>query len=94
VKTNRELVLETKEKFKNKNIPLSVINELLIKVNNFKNYTELVLFFDKPVLNLKEFNKYLNLILEGIPYQYVLKEASFVNFNLYVDKNVLIPRTE
>ena len=38
--------------------------------------------------------KYKKLIKENIPVQYLLKKASFLNNNFFVNKNVLIPRFE
>ncbi len=43
---------------------------------------------------LDKFKKYILKRLQGVPIQYILKEANFRKIKLYVDENVLIPRPE
>ncbi|MFO7929583.1 MAG: HemK/PrmC family methyltransferase, partial [Candidatus Humimicrobiaceae bacterium] len=43
---------------------------------------------------LDKFKKYILKRLQGVPIQYILKEAHFRKIKLYVDENVLIPRPE
>ena len=48
--------------------------------------------FDENCANPQYFYDLFNKIINGEPLQYVLKSAPFHDFNLYVDKRVLIPR--
>lgn len=94
--TNRELFFLAKNKIKNtnKNISDNEIYQVLEYVNNYQNYTEIVLNFDKICENCKVFDNLLDELISGKPIQYLLNQAQFLNFNLYVNKNVLIPRPE
>ncbi len=94
--TNRELFFLAKNKIKNtnKNISDNEIYQILEYVNNYQNYTEIVLNFDKICENCKVFDNLLDELISGKPIQYLLNQAQFLNFNLYVNKNVLIPRPE
>lgn len=94
--TNRQVFINIKKEINSKeiDIPSSVINDLLLKVNNFESFTDLIVNFDKEIKDLDLFNSYFDRIKNGEPYQYVINEASFVTLPLYVDKNVLIPRIE
>ncbi|MCW5907729.1 MAG: peptide chain release factor N(5)-glutamine methyltransferase [Chitinophagales bacterium] len=42
----------------------------------------------------KTLTNILNKLIEGVPVQYVLREADFCGLKFYVNKNVLIPRPE
>tara|TARA_Y100000590_G_scaffold250923_1_gene281818 strand:- start:551 stop:1399 length:849 start_codon:yes stop_codon:yes gene_type:complete len=42
----------------------------------------------------KKLNEFINRRLNHEPFQYILKSATFYGYDLYVDKNVLIPRPE
>ena len=94
--TNREIFFLAKEEIKKRDLEVSdsEIVSLLEHVNNFKNYTEFSLNFDKNCANPQYFYDLFNKIINGEPLQYVLKSAPFHDFNLYVDKRVLIPRVE
>ncbi len=95
--TNRELFIKTKkndEKRRSVHLNETEIYSLLIAANNFKDYTELVVHFDDEIKNFEEFNRYLNLVYTGKPIQYVLGKASFVDLDILIDHNVLIPRPE
>lgn len=94
--TNREAFFKTKEEVKNKNLEISD-NEIFLlieKVNNYQNYTNLVLNFDKNLANLNYFNKLKERLFNGEPIQYILNSAPFVDLDIYVDNRVLIPRVE
>lgn len=94
--TNREIFFLAKEEIKKRDLEVSdsEIVSLLEHVNNFKNYTEFSLNFDENCANPQYFYDLFNKIINGEPLQYVLKSAPFHDFNLYVDKRVLIPRVE
>lgn len=94
--TNREIFFLAKEEIKKRDLEVSdsEIVSLLEHVNNFKNYTEFSLNFDENCANPLYFYDLFNKIINGEPLQYVLKSAPFHDFNLYVDKRVLIPRVE
>lgn len=94
--TNREIFFLAKEEIKKRDLEVSdsEIVSLLEHVNNFKNYTEFSLNFDKNCANPQYFYDLFNKIINGEPLQYVLKSAPFHDFNLYVDERVLIPRVE
>ena len=94
--TNREIFFLAKEEIKKRDLEVSdsEIVSLLEHVNNFKNYTEFSLNFDENCANSQYFYDLFNKIINGEPLQYVLKSAPFHDFNLYVDKRVLIPRVE
>ena len=94
--TNRELYFETLEEIKEKSLDISKseIFLLLEKANNFENYSQLTLNFDKNVANLSYFLELKQKLFSGLPIQYVLNEAPFIDLNVYVDERVLIPRVE
>ena len=94
--TNREAFFKTKEEVKNKNLEISD-NEIFLlieKVNNYQNYTNLVLNFDKNLANINYFNELKERLFNGEPIQYILNSAPFVDLDIYVDNRVLIPRVE
>ncbi len=94
--TNREVFFKTKEEVKNKNLEISD-NEIFLlieKVNNYQNYTNLVLNFDKNLANINYFNELKERLFNGEPIQYILNSAPFVDLDIYVDNRVLIPRVE
>ena len=94
--TNRELFFLAKNKIKNNNLNITdnEIYQLLEYINNYQNYTELVLNFDEIVENCRVFDILLDVLISGKPIQYVLNKTTFLNFDLFVDNNVLIPRPE
>ncbi len=89
--SNREIYFQYKDKefFNN-----TIISELLIFCNGFKDFSELVINFDN---NIKDYDKFLELskrIEEGVPLQYVLGFTFFLDMKIKVNNNVLIPRSE
>lgn len=94
--TNRQAFFEVKNKFQSKNIAISnsEIYAVLLKANKFENHTELIKNFDENCANLDYFYEKMSEIEAGKPIQYVLNEAPFLEFVLYVDERVLIPRPE
>ncbi|MDR0935037.1 MAG: peptide chain release factor N(5)-glutamine methyltransferase [Erysipelotrichaceae bacterium] len=91
--TNRELYFELK-KIKDHKINDSEINEILQYVNDFANFSELVSHFNDEVKNINLYHQILEKILRGIPLQYALEQAHFLDLILKVNKDVLIPRPE
>ena len=94
--TKREAFFETKEEVKSKNLEISD-NEIFLlfeKVNNYQNYTNLVLNFDKNLANLNYFTELKERLFNGEPIQYILNSAPFVDLDIFVDNRVLIPRVE
>lgn len=67
---------------------------LLIKANEFKDYSELVINFDNECKNKNLFIKFLKKYNKNIPIQYILNEANFLDFKLYINNYCLIPRME
>lgn len=94
METNREVFLETKKKLQNTSINNTVLYELLIDANGYKDFTELIKNFDEILKNKSIYIQNLKKILNGEPIQYVLNKASFLDLNLFIEKGVLIPRPE
>lgn len=94
--TNREVFFKAKELIASNNCKVSdsEIYELLIFANGFDSYSEIVLNFDKKIVNEKFFFEKLDRVIKGEPIQYVLNIAPFLDFDFYVDSRVLIPRPE
>ncbi len=97
METNREVFLETKEqlkKRKNNNISDTEIYRLLANANNLSSYTELVVNFDEKIKNKALYIRNLNKLLDGEPIQYILGKTSFIDLDVFINRNVLIPRPE
>ena len=94
--TNREVYLKSlKDINEHKiNVQPSLIYQLLIKDNEFENFTSLIVNFDNKIKDIDKFNQLFNRLKNGEPFEYVVNEACFVSLMLYVDNNVLIPRVE
>lgn len=94
--TNRESFFKAKKIIKDNKFKINdeEIYLLLISINNFKNYTELVLNFDKTISNPISFLKKLKEIGAGKPIQYVIGYEDFCGLRINVNKNTLIPRPE
>lgn len=91
--SNIEILRYLKNKY-NKEISVSEINQLLIYVNGYKDYTELVINYKNPCKSPLKLKKLVNRIENGEPIQYVLNSAQFLDLDIYCDKGVLIPRPE
>ncbi len=89
--SNRELFFKYKNKeyFNDK-----IIYELLIFSNNFKDFTELIINFDNNIKNYNLFKELIDKIEKGIPYQYALGYAFFLDMKLKISNDTLIPRSE
>jgi release factor glutamine methyltransferase len=94
--TLRETFLKTRNDIKSQKVSISdnIIYRLLINAEGMNSFTELITNFDKTLANPHCFERNLAKVLEGQPLQYVLGEAPFIDLDLYVNSNVLIPRPE
>lgn len=91
--TYREKYNELK-KITNKYINNTVIKTVLMDDGNFKDFTQLVINFNNDLKDESRINYYIEKIMSGIPMQYVLGYAYFINSNYVVSPDVLIPRQE
>lgn len=74
---------------------LPVDLRLLIKHNeNFRDQMEVFLKGDEELRDFSLFESQVKRLLAGEPLEYIIHEAEFLNRHLYVDENVLIPRSE
>lgn len=85
--------------FELKNIDNNYLNNAAIKTilmddGGFQDFTMLIKNFDSPLKDENKVNAQIKKVCEGVPLQYVLGYAYFVNSNYFVDENVLIPRQE
>lgn len=78
----------------NKYLNQSVIKAVLIDNGGFNNLFDLLNNFDRELVDEKKINEQVEKITHGIPFQYVLGYAYFVNSNYKVTPDVLIPRQE
>ena len=95
--TNRDAFIKAKKflsQFKDLEFYDSEIYLLLIKANNYLNFTELIKHFDENLANPEYFFRNIQRIKEGEPIQYVTGEAPFFDLDIKVNSNVLIPRPE
>lgn len=67
--------------------------EILKFTQNLDNMS-LVLNFEKDLQNSEFFLEIIDKIKSGIPFEYISKKATFLDFEFYVDERVLIPRFE
>ncbi len=97
METNREVFLETKKQIKKRKkdqIVDTEIYQLLENANGFSDYTELVVNFDKNIKNKALYIRNLNKLMDGEPIQYILGKTSFIDLDIFINRNVLIPRPE
>ena len=94
--TNREAFFEAKNRIEKAKVKISdsELYTILIKANKFSSYTEIITNFDKNLAEPQYFFQKLDEIIAGKPIQYAINLASFLDFDLYVDERVLIPRPE
>ncbi|MGM9874213.1 MAG: peptide chain release factor N(5)-glutamine methyltransferase [Bacilli bacterium] len=90
----RELYFQLKE-LDNEYLNDRVIKELFSFCLNIS-FNELPFHFDDEIKkeNIDKIDKYLYLIKDGYPIQYITNNVSFCSLNFYVDERVLIPRNE
>jgi len=92
--TNRELFFLLKSKKENDYVSDSLIYNILIYVNKYKDFTELILNFDNEIKVTNKVKKIFNRVNKGEPFEYIINEYKIQNLTLYINKNVLIPREE
>ncbi len=95
-KTNRKWFYTIQEILKENKIEHTdnLIYQILQISNNFENYTQLVLNFDKKHAKPRYLLKILRKIIKGLPLQYVIGYACFLDSKIFVNKSTLIPREE
>lgn len=72
----------------------NVIRALLMHLNIISDPLDLTMNMEKECKNCAELDKFVEKVLSGEPYQYVINESIFNCKSFYVDKRVLIPRNE
>ena len=81
-----------------KDITTNISNEQKLALEQVLNLSgpELIINKEREITEkeYKEYQKINKKIQKGLPIQYILKKAYFYNKELYIDKNVLIPRPE
>lgn len=95
--TNRKVFFDTKKLIEEKHnfaINETIIYELLVDVNQFSDFSELISKFDNEILDKELFDKHLDELLLGVPLQYVLGHTEFAKLKINLNRKVLIPRPE
>ncbi|MFA7192893.1 MAG: peptide chain release factor N(5)-glutamine methyltransferase [Bacilli bacterium] len=91
--SNRELYFELK-----KLVPMklndSAIKLILLDINGFASFSELVKHFDEQAKDLDRYQEIISRVMAGVPIQYALGHAPFLELDLIVTPDVLIPRPE
>lgn len=91
--TNRELFFLFKKESEGK-VNETDINEILYFVNDFKDFTELIINFDKEVKNEEKAKSIFNCIKNGEFLAYIIGKTNFLDKDIIVNKSTLIPRPE
>lgn len=91
--TNREVYFQLLKQ-NNKYLNKSVIISLLADANDFDDRMVLYSNFDKEVKDIEHLFINVDLVKQGVPFQYVLGYSFFLGHKINVNKNVLIPRQE
>ena len=81
-------------KLENKYLNKTAIKTLLQDDGGFKDFVELIKHFDEEIKDEKRLEFNISKLTSGIPLQYVIEYAYFVNSNYIVNEDVLIPRQE
>ena len=81
-------------KLDNPYINKTSVKTLLMDDGGFVDFYALLKNFDSPIKDEDKLNSNIEKLTSGIPLQYVLGYAYFVNSNYKVNENVLIPRQE
>lgn len=82
------------QKLNNKYLNNTAIKSLLMDNGGFVDFLTLLKHFDEPLKDEKKLESQISKLTSGLPLQYVLGYAYFVNSNYMVNKDVLIPRQE
>ena len=77
----------------NYNFTDTIIYALFSDVSK-KDNTYILTHFDEDIINTKKLDEFIDRIIKGEPYQYVLGYTYFLGNKFYVNKDVLIPRQE
>ena len=91
--TYREKYFEL-QKIKNKYLNLTSIKSLLMDDGGYKDFYELIRHFDEQIKDENKLKSNIEKLTSGVPLQYVLGYAYFINSNYVVNEDVLIPRQE
>lgn len=70
------------------------VRTLIAKDNGFKEPIDTLFYRDSEMKNYPLFQEQFARLLRGEPVEYIIEEASFLQFRLHVDRRVLIPRME
>lgn len=97
MKTIKQLKFECVNKLKENNVEdsNSIVNLIMQKVLDC-NKQYLLINYNENIDEEKENNikEYVNKIIDGTPVEYITNNREFMNCNIYVNENVLIPRQE
>lgn len=91
--TNRELYFFFQNE-RDEEITDKDIIEILLYVNDFNSYTDLILFFDNECKDENKAKEIFKRILNGEFLAYIINKTNFKDIDIYVDKSTLIPRIE
>ncbi len=78
----------------NYQVETKAIQILMAHVLKYQDTNELFLHMHEPMQHLADFEMLILKHLDGMPIQYLLNKAYFLDLELYVDEAVLIPRPE
>ncbi len=82
------------EKGKDRGVTPIDLRLLLVKDEGLKEQIDVILDKDREMKTAPLFESQVNRLIQGEPVEYVINQASFLGHELYVDKRVLIPRSE
>lgn len=91
--TNRELYFFFQNE-RDEEITDKDIIEILLYVNNFSSYTDLILSFDNECKDENNAKNLFNRVNNGEFLAYLINKTNFKDLDIYVDKSTLIPRIE
>ncbi len=91
----RDFYHEILNKYKNTNYLTDVVlRSLIVKAEELGTMSQFFFAFEKELQHIDLLMEYIEKVIEGIPYQYVINEAEFYHNTFMVDSRVLIPRME
>ncbi len=92
--TNRQVYFLSRNEGNKDYINSTVINALLMEVNGFNSFSELILNFDKEIKDIDKYNELFSRVNFGYPLAYAIGKTNFIDLTIKVDKFTLIPRPE